>query len=51
MPIFECEGQWIIYDYNVTLQGYLCARIEWFDTYEEAFDYAEKEFDLTKIAP
>jgi len=42
MTIFECEGQWIVYDWNMTPQGWLYAGVEWFDTYEEAFDYIEK---------
>jgi hypothetical protein len=43
MTIVEDHGEWIGKGWAMTPSGWLYAGLEWFDTYEKALSYIEKE--------
>lgn len=43
MTIIEDNGEWIVKGWTMTPSGWLYAGLEWFDTYEKALAYVEKE--------
>lgn len=43
MTIIEEGGEWIVKGWTMTPSGWLYAGLEWFDSYEKALAYLEKE--------